>query len=75
MCTSCEGLCHTNCTYGGAASVALRRLAKGPDRQTEAPIRGICGGMPFKAPFGTTESLALGSCTLDITCCSLVNDR
>eukprot|EP00965_Chrysotila_dentata_P259000 6213416-Pleurochrysis_carterae.AAC.9 len=68
MRTSCKWLRHANRWHDGAASVALRRPGGGPDSQTEAPIHGICGGMPS----GTPESLALASCMLDITCCSLV---
>eukprot|EP00965_Chrysotila_dentata_P261967 6214426-Pleurochrysis_carterae.AAC.1 len=47
MRTSYERLCHTNSRYGGAASVALRRVARGPDSWNHAArLRKIGGGIP-----------------------------
>eukprot|EP00965_Chrysotila_dentata_P004948 162051-Pleurochrysis_carterae.AAC.1 len=46
MRTSYEGLRHKNRRYGGAASVALRLLARGLDSQNAARLRRIGGGMP-----------------------------
>eukprot|EP00965_Chrysotila_dentata_P240495 6203748-Pleurochrysis_carterae.AAC.9 len=45
MRTIYKRLRHTNCRYGGAASLALRRLASGACGQTEAPCGRFGAGI------------------------------